>query len=364
MTISSAPYTPPASNELVIRARAAAINPCDYAMQRFGILLENYPIILGCDAAGEVVEVGADLTEKFKVGDRVTAQADSTRSKVIEGDEKGLSYSALSQTVKNEKGEVVAKKEQSEMKGKTAPAYSAFQEYVVLQAPLFCKIPDSLKFEDATVLGLGFDTAASCLFMDACLGLEYPKMGEEKKEKGTLLVWGASSSVGSCGVQLATQAGYEVVGVASKRNHDMVKACGAVQCFDHGDSGLIDDAVEYLKGKTVVGAFDAISTESTLGPICEILDKAEAKQKLVAAVMPGAEQKGSRGVKITTNFGGVIVETGVGSGVWAWLEKALADGKMKCMPPAEVVGHGLDAAQKGCDILSQGVSAKKLVVTL
>lgn len=40
-------------------------------MQAYGLLVTAWPIVLGCDAAGVVVEVGAEASSKFKVGDEV-----------------------------------------------------------------------------------------------------------------------------------------------------------------------------------------------------------------------------------------------------------------------------------------------------
>ena len=62
-------------------------------------------------------------------------------------------------------------------------------------------------------------------------------------------------------MQLAAHAGHEVVGVASKRNHDTVKGLGASKCVDQNDPNLVGDIVTYLKGKEMVGAYDAISDE-------------------------------------------------------------------------------------------------------
>jgi hypothetical protein len=42
----------------------------------------------------------------------------------------------------------------------------------------------------------------------------------------------------------------------------------------------------------------------------------------------------------------------------------LAEGKFKPKPDPQVVGNGLDAIQKGLDISRQGVSAKKIVISL
>ncbi|EHY53186.1 Dehydrogenase orf1 [Exophiala dermatitidis] len=345
MVVDVAPYTAPETDELVIRARAVAINPADVAIQAKGLLLasdDDYPAILGCDVAGDVVEVHSSLAHAFSTGDRVIGQASPLRTKRKENDKKLY-------------------------------CYSAFQEYVVLKVPFVTKIPASTKLEDATVLPLAVNTSATCLFAPECLGLRLPSGNrtqespakEEETETETLLVWGASSSVGSCGVQLATLAGYEVIGVASKKNHDMVRSLGAKLCFDHHDPKMIDDIVRNLQGKRLVGAFDAISTDDTLAAVCDILDRSEGR-KLVAAVMPGAEAKATKGVRITTNFAAAAnaVTGGLGKSVWTWLGKALDEDRIKCMPLAHVVGHGLQDIQKAVDFLAQGVSAKKLVVEI
>ena len=326
--VDSAPYTPPSANELVIETKAIALNPADVIVQKTGVLLEDYPAILGCDVAGEVVEVHPTLADVYRIGDRVIGAASGLNRK-------NGTY-----------------------------CYSAFQEYVVLKSPSIAKIPKEVAYEDAAVLPLGINTAASCLFMDETLGLKAPSIDGTKASQGkTLLVWGASSSIGSCGVQMATHAGYEVVGVASKRNHEMVKVLGASMCFDQSDPTLVDDVVTYLNGKEVVGAYDAISNDLTLNAICEILDRSRGR-KLVAAVKPGAEGKASKGVKITTNFATDMASSGLVKVIWQWLNKAMEESRIKYMPQSEVVGKGLEHVQQAVDLLAKGVSAKKLVVSM
>ncbi|MCJ1434117.1 hypothetical protein MMC27_003483 [Xylographa pallens] len=326
--VDAAPYTPPSAHELVIRTKVVALNPADVVIQKRGILLQAFPAILGFDVAGEVVEVGSSLADAYAVGDRVIGAGTCLQRK--DG----------------------------------AYCYAGFQAYVVLRAPFVTKIPDAVAYEDAAVLPIGINTAASCLFMDATLGLHAPSVdGVITRQGKTLLVWGASSCVGSCGVQMATQAGYEVVGVASERNHEMVRGLGASMCFDQSDATLVDDVVAYLKGKEVVGAYDAISTDPTLNAICEILDRSGGR-KLVAAVIPGAETKATRGVKITTNISVDMASSELPTTVWQWLGRAMAENRIQYLPQSEVVGKGLEQVQQAVDLLAKGVSAKKLVVSM
>jgi NADPH:quinone reductase-like Zn-dependent oxidoreductase len=326
--VDSAPYTSPSANELVIKTRAIALNPADVVIQKLGVLLQDYPAILGCDVAGEVVEVHPSLADVYNIGNRVIGAAACL-------DRKDGAY-----------------------------CYSAFQEYVVLKLPFIAKIPKEVPYEDAVVLPLGINTAASCLFMDKTLGLNPPSIdGTKASQSRTLLVWGASSSVGSCGVQMATHAGYEVVGVASKRNHEMVKGLGASMCFDQSDPTLVDDIVAYLHGKEVAGAYCAIADDSVLNDVCEILNKSGGR-KLVASVMPGAEGKATKGVKIITNFATGMASSEVGIAIWQWLHKAMEENRIKYIPQSEVVGKGLEHVQESVDLLAKGVSAKKLVVSI
>lgn len=60
----------PGANEVLIRVEAAALNPIDWKIQRYGIVVEKYPAILGSDIAGVIEGVGSNVTE-FTTGDRV-----------------------------------------------------------------------------------------------------------------------------------------------------------------------------------------------------------------------------------------------------------------------------------------------------
>jgi NADPH:quinone reductase-like Zn-dependent oxidoreductase len=326
--VDSAPYTSPIANELVIRTKAIALNPADVVVQQLGVLLTQYPAILGCDVAGEVVEVDTHLSDTYQVGDRVTGSAACVQLR--DGN-----Y-----------------------------CYSGFQEYVVLKMPFIAKIPKDVGYEEAAVLPLGINTAASCLFSDKTLNLNLPSNeGKTLEKKQTVLIWGASSSVGSCGVQLATHAGYEVVGVASSKNHEIVKHLGARVCFDQNDPIVVDSIVKYLQDKDVVGAFSSVNSEAALDSLCEILDR-NGGIKVVASVVPGAEQKASRGVTIVTNFTTDIEKNSFTRPVWKWLNRVMDESKIKYLPQPEIVGNGLEDVQKGVDLLAKGVSAKKLVISV
>ena len=77
LTIRDAPMPKPGAGQLLLAVHAVAVNPLDAIIQSNGTVMYGwlrYPVILGEDVAGVVVETGAGV-EDFVVGDRVVAYA-------------------------------------------------------------------------------------------------------------------------------------------------------------------------------------------------------------------------------------------------------------------------------------------------
>jgi len=163
LQVKSAPYTSPTEHQIVIKNKAVAINPVDWAVQARGLIIFPwlaYPHIGGSDVAGEVFEVGSGVT-RFKVGDRVLGQAMCLANS----------------------------------------AQAAFQEYTVLLDHMVSPIPSGFSYESASVLPLGLSTAASGLFQKNLLALQHPSINPKPTGK-SLLIWGGSTSVGSNAIQV------------------------------------------------------------------------------------------------------------------------------------------------------------------
>jgi NADPH2:quinone reductase len=65
------PTPEPAANEVLVKVGAVAVNPIDTYIRSGAVALATeFPYIVGCDLAGTIEAVGADVT-RFKVGDRV-----------------------------------------------------------------------------------------------------------------------------------------------------------------------------------------------------------------------------------------------------------------------------------------------------
>lgn len=71
LQVLPAPMPIPGPHEIIVRNFAVAINPLDTHMQKSGIFVQQWPAIFGCDVAGEVHDVGAEVSARFKKGDRV-----------------------------------------------------------------------------------------------------------------------------------------------------------------------------------------------------------------------------------------------------------------------------------------------------
>jgi len=69
--LDDVPQPTPADDEVLVRVRAASINPFDIAVAAgYLAFMASTPMTLGTDVAGEVVEVGKNVTN-FKPGDEV-----------------------------------------------------------------------------------------------------------------------------------------------------------------------------------------------------------------------------------------------------------------------------------------------------
>ena len=357
LEIGEAPYTAPGDDQIVVRNRAVAVNPLEWIIQVAGTLAYrwlHYPTVLGSDTAGEVVEVGRNVT-RFQVGDRVLGHAVGTD------------------------------------KDSNTASEGAFQDYTVLLERMASQIPDSLSYERAAVLPLGVSTAACALFQSDHLGLRHP--GANAAPTGqTVLVWGGSTSVGSNAIQLAAAAGYEVITTCSPRIFEYVKSLGAESAFDYHDPAVVRHITTAFTGRTLAGAI-AIGTTSADACI-RIVAKCSGNRFVSIATPPvsfaGLAQEDRRrfatartifglvtsniglqtrarprGIGLKYIFGTSLKKNEVSTAIYGdFLPAALADGSYAAAPQPRVIGHGLQHLQEALDVQRRGVSATKVVVTL
>lgn len=225
--------------EVLIKVAYAGVNPVDWKIKEGyfkGAVPHEFPLILGWDVAGSIVEVGKNVKD-FKVGDEVFAYV---RKPLLK--------------------------------------WGAYAEYVAFDAQNVAKKPRGISFAEAAALPLVSLTAWQSLFDAAHL-----KKGE------TVLIHAASGGVGSMAVQFAKNAGAKVIATVSSQKHDYVKKLGADLLIDYHKEnfadrfqGSIDVVFDCVGGETFQKSLACLKKS---GRIVSILqrDLAEAQQKGVEA---------------------------------------------------------------------------------
>jgi len=205
--------------EVLVKIVASAINPVDWKMAKTGFFIKSFPVVLGADIAGEIVAVGADVTN-FKNGDHVYA------------------FTNLG-----------------------APGCGGFSEYSTVSEFFLGRKPATITFEEASTLPVGALTAFEGIFQKCNIPLI--SIANSTSRDQFFLVWGASSSVGVYAVQLAKLAGFTVVATASPRNFEYVRSLGASHVLDYTKDNVVQEIITITGGKLQY-ALDCISAETTV----------------------------------------------------------------------------------------------------
>jgi NADPH:quinone reductase-like Zn-dependent oxidoreductase len=176
----------PKDNELLIRICATTVNrtDCGFRKPEYGPIIRVVhglfrprKTILGSELAGEIEAVGKDVTT-FTKGDQVF----------------GLSTSK----------------------------FGAHAEYICLpENGSIAKKPANMSFEEAAAVCDGL-----------MLGVTYIRSIDFGKVR-TILINGASGSIGSASLQLAKNYGAKITAVCNTRNIELVKALGANEVIDY-----------------------------------------------------------------------------------------------------------------------------------
>jgi NADPH:quinone reductase-like Zn-dependent oxidoreductase len=186
--LTSIPFPKLRDDYILVKTVAVALNPTDWQAVDIAFKPETANTLLGCDAAGIVVEVGKNVTKNFKKGDRVACMAHGGPfflDRYLPGSEFLLT--------------VVDGDEGNEAQAEDG----TFAEYIVVKGDIAIHIPQSMSFEDASSLSCGVATTGLALYRY----LELPFLTlpiEEKKETGPpLLIYGGSTATGTIAIQFA-----------------------------------------------------------------------------------------------------------------------------------------------------------------
>ncbi|OAG02202.1 GroES-like protein [Paraphaeosphaeria sporulosa] len=328
LVVSSAPYKSPPPGFVTIKVHSVAVNPIDWINQDQDVFKAQYPTIFGLDIAGTVEEIGEGV-RLLQVGRRIIAQAGASSS--------------------------------------NDSSRGAFQKYVVVSQNAVAELPKEIAFERGVVLPLGISTAAAGLYQKDFLSLPFPSIEGLPgilNHTRTLVVWGGSSSVGSCAIQMANASGAEIFTVASRKNFYYVKSLGATKVFDYHDDDVEDQIVEALKTKTLAGVYHAAGADGAVQTCARIADRSTGKALVVTVKgVPDAGIPCTVRVKAISSSSIFKGGNQIGPDIWRkYLPSALARGTLVPKPDPLIVGNGLRSVQLGLDKQKAGVSARKVVV--
>lgn len=241
----------PGPGELVVRVRAAGVNPGDLRV-RSGAYGIAGPAVLGREVAGTVVAVGPDV-DTFTPGDEVFGGCPG-------------------------------------MLGGFAPLARVTASFAALR-------PGEVTPEDACVLPVAAGTAYDAL---TAFDLE---PGE------TLLVNGAGGGVGVAIVQLAAARGIHVVGCASPAKHDLLRGFGA-RPVAYGDGAL--DRIAAAAPHGVDAVFDLAGGDAlrAVAPLVAPGRLRSVADKDLVAELGGADVPRDRSTAVLSALAGRIVAGG------------------------------------------------------
>jgi len=168
-------------SDVLIAVRAASLNPLDFKIRDGKVKLVLHlapPIALGCDVAGVVRAVGANVT-RFKVGDEVYARLEKDRM-------------------------------------------GGLAERVAADARVVANKPARASFEEAAAIPLAALTALQALREVA-----------ELHAGQRVLIHAGAGGVGSIAIQIAKILGLWVATTTSGKNADFVRSLGADEVIDY-----------------------------------------------------------------------------------------------------------------------------------
>jgi NADPH:quinone reductase-like Zn-dependent oxidoreductase len=351
----------PGPDELLIAVKSVALNPADAIMRDQGRFITTFPAVIGFDMSGLVLEVGENVP--------INAVDDDGTPSFQPGITRVAAYAA------------------SVWKS-CDPDYGAFQERCLVPWQHAVPLPDaSLSWNQAATLPVAVEVPLSA--WDA-MGI--PRMGgaptsETDGDRETiimgkseaLLVWGASSSVGTMGVQTARLLRNDsgstfaaVYATAGSANHNYVYSLGADRVFDYRDPLVVDAIVSAAKSDGLVIRHCFLATGRLA--LCQAVLKAfleedQGSEKTIANI--GSAPLVSKDAKVVNGIETIFVVPSAVEGMrldqfryWmgTWLKEKLANGVIRPSPELDVVGTGLDDINAGLDQLARGVSCTKLIV--
>ncbi|CCL98621.1 uncharacterized protein FIBRA_00623 [Fibroporia radiculosa] len=295
----------PGPGELLIKVYSASLNPVDWGIKEYDVYVKEYPVVLGMDMAGTVVELGEGVST-FKKGDRV---------------------------------------------------------YISGALILQCKqIPDFMSFDDAAAVPLCLATAAMGLFNKVHgIGLFPPweNGGRGLYHGKPLVVVGGSSTVGQFVIQLAKLSGFSpIIATASKHNTEYLIRLGATHVIDRDmTSDMICIEIANITSEPIEVSYDAAGDPKAADLAYDLLSPGGC------AVLHFRDEKKNRPDRRAAYVLGNAHRTAnrnMGISLFSKLPALLEEGAIR-PNRVEVLPNGLEGVVFGLERLKRGISSLKLI---
>ncbi|KAJ5517680.1 Polyketide synthase enoylreductase [Penicillium expansum] len=340
--VQTRPTPKPGPDELLIEVKSVALNPADAHMRDQGLFIATYPTVIGFDISGLVLDVGDNVP--------VSAIEESPGPFFQPGITRAVPRSW--QHAVPLPDEVISWNEAA-----TLP--------VAVEVPLNA-------WDIMGIPRIGEATASSSISA-APIGADTSERTQksEKQKRGALLIWGASSSVGTMGVQSARLLREDrdssfaaVYATAGAANQKYVGSLGADRVFDYNDPQVVDAIVSAARedGLVIRHCFLATGQLARCQAVLQAFfgddqggENQKAKIGSAPLIPPDAEEVSG----VETIFVMPLIDKGERLDqfqYWlgTWLKENLANGSIRPSPEPRVVGKGLGAINAGLDLLRRG----------
>ncbi|OIK04171.1 NADPH:quinone reductase [Streptomyces monashensis] len=243
----------PGPNQVLVRVRAAGVNPTDWKHRALGVFLGEPPFVLGWDVSGEVAETGIGVAA-FAPGDEVFGMLP-------------YPYGAGSHA-----------------------------EYVLAPVRALTRKPASLDHVQAGALPLVSLTAWQALTEHA-----------DVRPGQRVLIHAAAGGVGHVAVQIAKARGAYVIGTASAGKHDFLREIGVDEPVDYRTTDVtgtvrdVDVVLDTLGGDTSVASLRMLRPGGVLVSILpvgsrELDDEAERLGVRAVRMLVDADRAGMEAI--------------------------------------------------------------------
>ncbi|MEU8689370.1 NADP-dependent oxidoreductase [Streptomyces sp. NPDC048665] len=243
----------PGPNQVLVRVRAAGLNPTDWKHRALGVFLGEPPFVLGWDVSGEVAETGIGVAA-FAPGDEVFGMLP-------------YPYGAGSHA-----------------------------EYVLAPVRALTRKPASLDHVQAGALPLVSLTAWQALTEHA-----------DVRPGQRVLIHAAAGGVGHVAVQIAKARGAYVIGTASAGKHDFLREIGVDEPIDYRTTDVsetvrdVDVVLDTLGGDTSVTSLRTLRPGGVLVSILpvgsrELYEEAERLGVRAVRMLVDADRAGMEAI--------------------------------------------------------------------